>query len=67
MTRSPIDSMPTTWPRVATGRCRKRFSVMSRMHVSMLSSGVTVTTGALMICHAGVSLDERPNNTTLRA
>jgi hypothetical protein len=30
-------------------------------------SPVTVITGALIICHTGVSVAERPSSTTLRA
>jgi hypothetical protein len=37
------------------------------MHCCTLCPGSTVNTGAVMICHTGVSLDERPSSTTLRA
>ena len=66
-TRSPIDSMPSTRPPLVTGRCRIRRWVMICMQSSSDSDGGTVTTGELMICHTGVSLEERPSSTTLRA
>ena len=39
---------------------------LAHLHV-VDSDGGTVTTGELMICDTGVSLEERPSSTTLRA
>ena len=44
-----------------------RCSVMISMQRCTASSGDTVSTGELMICHTGVSELERPSRITLRA
>src|SRR5438046_10389329 len=55
LTRSPIEIMPATRPASTTGRCRTRLSVTSCMHSCTVASGVTVSTGELMMSRTGVS------------
>ena len=65
LTRSPVETTPTTPEAATTGSCRIRCSVMRCMHVSTLCSGDTVRTGDVMISLTGVRFEERPCRMTV--
>ncbi|MNI96606.1 hypothetical protein D3C73_1550970 [compost metagenome] len=67
LTRSPIDSSPSSSPLLTTGRWRRWRLVIRFMQYSRFCLGSTVTTGALMISRTGVAAEERPLSTSLRA
>ncbi len=53
-TKSPIDTIPDTFPPSNTGMCRIRCSVISFMQCATVSPGVTDTGSADMISLTGV-------------
>src|SRR5882724_11431668 len=57
LTRSPMETMPTTFSSSTTGRWRTRLAVMILMHSSIVSCGVTYFTGLVMISLTGVSFE----------
>jgi len=63
---SLIETIPTMLVPSRTGRCRTRFSVITRIHSVMLSLGVAVNNSWVMISLTGVSFKERPFSITFR-
>jgi hypothetical protein len=66
-TRSPIDTIATTFVPSTTGRWRQRLSVMYCMHSSTVLFSPTVWTLLDMTSRTFISFEERPTRTTLRA
>ena len=64
---SPIETIPIMLVPSTTGRCRTRFSVITRIHLVMLSLGVAVNNSRVMISLTGVSFEKRPFRITFRA
>src|SRR5260221_10824858 len=60
LTTSPIESIPVILPSSITGRCRTRFSVMTRMQSTTVSPGLAVTSCWVIISWTRVSFEDFP-------